>query len=99
MVDLALILSVKYVSKLLDRLPFAFFYPVFMEMILNASLILPLYDQFIIHVLEVRLKSFLFNMPINSKYQFRKIISSLQDNVLRQMENHRRHLKLRTNTR
>lgn len=38
MVDLAFILLVKYVNKLLGT--FAFFYPVFMEMILNASLML-----------------------------------------------------------
>lgn len=49
-----------------------------MEMILNASLMLALYDQFIIHVLEVHLKSFLLNMPVNSEHQFRKIISSVQ---------------------
>lgn len=97
MVDLAFILLVKYVHKLLDT--FAFFYPVFMEMILNASLMLVLYDQFIIHVLEVHLKSFLLNMPINSEHQFRKIISSVQENVLWQTENHRSHLSLKANIR
>lgn len=82
MVGLTLILLVKYVNKLLDRLPFAFFYPVFMEMILNAGLMLALYNKFIIHVLEVHLRSFLLNMPINSEHQFRKIIFSVRDNVL-----------------
>lgn len=96
MVNLASILLVKYVNKLLGT--FAFFYPVFMEMILNASLMLVLYDQFIIHVLEVHLRSFLLNMPINSEHQFRKSISSVQNNVLWQMENHRSHLRFRSNT-
>lgn len=82
MVDLALILLAKYVNKLLDSLLFAFFYPVFMAMILNASLLLGLYDQFIIHVLELHLKSFLLNTSINSEHRFRKIISSVQENAL-----------------
>lgn len=70
-----------------------------MEMILNAGLMLALYNKFIIHGLEVHLKSFLLNMPINSEHQFRKIIFSVRDNVLWQMENHRCYLKLRANTR
>lgn len=98
-VDLALILLVKYVDRLLDRLLFAFFYPVFMEMILNASLMLGLYDQFIIHVLELHLKSFLLNMSINSEHRFRKIISSVQDNGVWRMENNGCHLRLRANPR
>ena len=56
MVDLVLLL-VRYINKLLGRLSFAFFYPEFMEMILNTSLMFALYGQFIIHVLEVNLKS------------------------------------------
>lgn len=40
MVDLVLGLLAKYVNKILDGLSFAFFYPVFMEVILNASLML-----------------------------------------------------------
>lgn len=38
-VDLVLGLLVKYVNKILGGLPFALLYPVFMEMILNASLV------------------------------------------------------------
>ena len=37
MVDLVLLL-VRYVNKLLGRRSFAFFYPVFVEMILNTNL-------------------------------------------------------------
>jgi hypothetical protein len=53
-----------------------------MAVIVNASLMLALCAQFIIHVLEDHLKSFLLNMPINSEHQFGKMISSVQDNVL-----------------
>lgn len=71
---------IKYVNKMLKRSIFyllscTYEHPICQFNVSN-------YDQFIIHVLEIHLKSSLLNMPIHSEHQFRNIISSIHVNFL-----------------